>query len=201
MAFTLNIELPRPDPFPVEREAERLTWIAWRRHQQDRLFGIPELKFENAATLKLWDRAFAWRAVGVVAPINTEDDGFMPHPCAVGLWIPNHNDHFGSKVSITLRSLHGGGSTLHRSPLNVGFVHILPTMYQRYAERFDEEPDDSSCGNCPYMFKDDEDPCPDCRRCANCCFGQGHYGEMTCLEADRKRFDDYVREQESVRAA
>lgn len=201
MAFALNVKRPRPDPFPIEAEAARLTWAAWRARQHDRLFDISELKFEDKDTLRRWDQEFAWKAVGVVPPIESNYDGFLNTVCVVGVWLPEHRDHFGSDVQIQLRSLQGAGSTTYRSPLNVGFVHVLPALYQRYGNRWDEDSDDCTCGHCGYRFKDDEDPCRDCRRCAGCCYGQGSYGVETCQEVDASLFREYLEEADRRAAA
>jgi hypothetical protein len=189
MAFALNIEPPKHDPFPIEAEAREWTWREWRRRHRDRLFPLPDLQYEGEETLERWNAAYRWLAVGVVAPMaDRPDDMWMHQPCAAGVWLPATMESWLGGPEIRLQSLGSGASTLHRSPQLVSFIVVLPDLYQRYAQRFEDEDNQrDQCGNCTYTFREGEERCRHCWRCANCCYGQGRYPQP-CVDAEAAIF-------------
>lgn len=181
MSFTLNIEPLKPDPFPIEGEAKNWTWRQWFRRQDDRLFSAPRLDLSREDVRDACDRTFGWKAVGVVPPLDTDLFGSI---CLVGIWLPR-----GSRSEdVRLQGLGASHSTTHRGFANVGWVFVLPALYQRFAERQlrdqDGESESDRCGNCEYEFKEDEVPCSNCLQCAHCCWGV--YGEIECREGEEK---------------
>lgn len=205
MTFTLNIEPPKADIFPVEQEAKDWTWRKWLRRDRGVLFEKSELSFDPnhiELTLHRWNEAFAWKAVGIIPPL---DEAATAHtPCIVGRWLPASTKSWIGGAEVRLQSLGGPGSTHHRGLGLVGWVYVLPDFYQRYVARRDDDDDyndRSMCGNCPYLFKEDEVPCPDCLRCANCCHGQGFYPER-CADADARLLTEHLeKHKERNRAA
>ena len=172
----------------MEAEAKRLCWHAWIDRDEGRLFPLPDMTVvrqkiirppwseRNRRVWALMDDEFFGKAVGVIPPLDSLLNADAYHTwemtCAIGVWHGIGNGFMGD-LTLKLTSLSGPGSTLHRSPFNVGFVHILPEIFQRRAERMWDDEGTQRCTGCCYLFNDElgEEPC-DCHYlCAGCCQG------------------------------
>lgn len=169
----------------LEREAERLTWEAWRRRDRDRLFKLGDLNWRPKKSYRAWDEAWAWKAVGVVPPIDTPFDVRFGQAVKVGIWLPVGPKSYLDGVDIRLRSLTSSASTTHRDPTSVGFVYVLPDDPFQAKARLESEDDvvplGVECSMCQYRFREDEFACKHCWRCAGCC--DGIYGVKPCSES------------------
>lgn len=154
----------------VEAEARRLTYRAWFRRDDGRLFELPEIA---CAAPEDWDRlddTYFGLAVGIM-PVDLPD---FSSDIVVGEWRGMGSSHLGGR-SLRVRHLGQFGATTHRSPLNIGYVHVLPESFQRIVEadwrRRDDGDDDGDrrCGNCEYVFKGDEKACRCHYTCGGCC--------------------------------
>ncbi len=172
----------------VEQEARLLTWHAWIDRDRGRLFSLPDMtavrqkvilgswRERNERVWRLMDDEFWGKAVGVVPPQDrlAQESGWYTDwrsACAVGVWAGLRQGFLGG-VDLHVASFSGPGSTYHRSPFNIGFVHVLPQEYQSLAGRFYEDEGQDDCGMCSYRFKDDEEPCNCHLVCAGCCIGE-----------------------------
>lgn len=153
----------------MDEAAVRETFRAWRTRLHCRLFdpGIPLLKAQED-----WDRAdqmYLGKAVGVMPDLDQDSSLDV----VVGEWRGVQPGMFGA--SVVIRHLGGHGCTTHRSPLNVGWIHVLSAPFQRQVEKdwrwIDEEDDGEGLRcECGYRFKDDEDPCICHYACGGCCY-------------------------------
>ncbi len=168
-----------------EAEAKRLTWHAWIDRDVGRLFPLPEIVAvrqkvvkprwwgeRNARVWRALDDQFWGKAVGVIPPLDTLIEQYSENTCVVGIWTGIGPGFFGS-CDLKLTSFSGPGSTQHRSPFNLGFVHVLPEVpFQRFAGHFWDDEGSVRCGNCDYLFADEEEPCNCHLFCAACCVGE-----------------------------
>ncbi len=130
------------------------------------------------------DSLYLGRAVGVIPPgeqvMDTKRYRTWAEVCAVGVWGGIKPGWLG--LDLTLTHFSGPGSSTRRSPWNIGFVYILPDVFQLHADKMWDDEGDQRCGMCAYLFKElgedaagvyrHEEPC-DCHfLCAACCTGE-----------------------------
>lgn len=179
----------------LEQEAIRLTWHAWIDRDVGRLFPCPEISAvrqrvvkprwwgeRNARIWRYMDDEFWGKAVGIVPPLENLHEKYAEEKVIVGVWTGIRAGFFGG-VDLQITHFSGPGSTHHRSPFNIGFIHTLPERFQKVAERLWDDEGDDRCPNCSYLFKELDDgdstglilreqPC-DCHFfCAGCCIGE-----------------------------
>jgi hypothetical protein len=144
LQFAKRIEKNRPYSI-VEKEARWQTWKAYHKRNEGRLFDPgPHLGAERRQ--RDWmDEEWFGKAIGCVAILDPEAE-YYPYTfeecVATGVFLGHSNGFFGS-IDFVIGSWQGPGSSLHRSPLNIGFVHVLGGAFQELAEiNYREDEDD-----------------------------------------------------------
>lgn len=116
----------------VEQEARWQTWKAYHRRNEGRLFDPgPHVGAERHHWLAMEDMWFG-KAIGCVAVLDPDSD-YYPYSfeeCVVtGVFLGCNGGFFGT-TDFVVGSFSGPGVSTHRSPLNVGFVHVLGGAFQ-----------------------------------------------------------------------
>ncbi len=178
----------------LEDEGRRLTWHAWIDRDVGRLFPLPEVVAvrqrvvkplwwgeRNARVWRYMDDLYHGKAVGVIPPLDNLHERHAENSCVVGVWSGLGAGWFGGS-DLRITAFSGPGSTMHRSPFNIGFVYVLPERFQSLAERLWDDEGDDRCGGCGYLFKQlgedavgehrREEPCRCHWLCAACCVGE-----------------------------
>jgi hypothetical protein len=120
----------------IEKEARWETWLAYIRRNDNRLFDPgPHCGKEDRHWRAMEDN---WRgkAIGCVAVMDPESSMFpytIEEAIIVGVFSGIDRGYFGS-VDFVVGHFSGIGSSTHRSPLNVGFVHVLGGSYQELVD-------------------------------------------------------------------
>jgi hypothetical protein len=122
----------------VEEEARRETWSAWRSRHRGRLFPLPDIDARHERSWWTLDELYWGKAVGIVPPLDGGDPGHEIVVC--GIWHGIGPGFLGTDLKVT--HFFSYGTSTHRSPLNIGFVHLLPRRFQRVAEIMQRERDD-----------------------------------------------------------
>lgn len=153
----------------VERAARLEAFAAFLRRDKGRLFDPGPCVLPDSYQ---WDRAdemYHGKAVGVCPDIDQDSTLDI----VVGEWRGFGPGFLGT--SLQIRSFGHFGSTTHRSPLNIGYVHVLSAPFQRVVEadwrRIQDEEDTSTkhC-ECEYVYKGGETPCTCHWVCGGCCY-------------------------------
>lgn len=168
----------------IEEEARRLTWRAWRLRDDGRLFGLPEIPASDPELWPKLDAEFNGKAVGVVPPLDglLNSDSSLEYSVVVGVWLSIGRGFTG--ICLHVMHFSGPGSTTCRAPSNIGFVHVLPEIFQRRAAwcLYDEDAPSNQCDYCSYVFKYDEQPCTCHWGCGACCLS------LTTAEKNRGKY-------------
>lgn len=120
----------------IESEARVETWKAYLRRNENRLFDPgPHCGAEDRHWTAMEDM---WRgkAIGVVAVLDPESTMYpwtLGEAVLVGVFSGIQRGWFGS-IDFVVGHFSGIGSATHRSPLNVGFVHVLGGAYQELVD-------------------------------------------------------------------
>lgn len=113
----------------MEHEARRETMKAYFHRHRGRLFPLPDI--DCGRDRRIWQKltdAYWGKAVGVVPP---DDSG--EHLVCVGIWAGFAPSYLGG-WALCIEHFNHPGCTTHRSPFNVGYVHVLSRRFQMIAE-------------------------------------------------------------------
>jgi hypothetical protein len=120
----------------IESEARFLTWRAYLHRNDNRLFDPgPHVGAEPRHWEAMNDN-WLGKAIGCVAILDPESELYPHsfHECVlVGIFLGISYGYFGSKDFI-VGHFSGPGTATHRSPLNVGFVHVLDEPFQKLVD-------------------------------------------------------------------
>lgn len=134
----------------VEAEARRETWIAFHDRMHGRLFDPGPHEGSERRHWDAMEDQWLYKAIGCVARLDREipergEHDYYPYTydeaVVVGIFLGVNLSYFGG-YDFVLGHFSGPGTSVHRSPLNVGFVHILGEPYQQIVDinyRDDEE--------------------------------------------------------------
>lgn len=126
----------------VEKEARWETWQAYTRRNRGRLFDPGPHEGREDRQWRSMEDQWWGKAIGCVAVLDREvpDDGskdYFPFSYSeaviVGRFMGVDRGYFGS-VDFVVGHFSGPGTSTHRSPLNVGFVHVLGEPYQKLVD-------------------------------------------------------------------
>lgn len=126
----------------IEKEARYETWLAYRHRNDSRLFDPgPHVGAEHRQWEAMEDMWWG-KAIGCV-PVNDQEYLYpnFETDVLVGRFNGVDRGWFGS-VDFVVGHFTGPGTSTHRSPLNIGFVHILSEPYQEIIDKQYRDEDD-----------------------------------------------------------
>jgi hypothetical protein len=126
----------------IEKEARYKTWLAYRKRNVGRLFPVGPHEGREKRHWQAMEAMWYGKAIGCVAVLEEDMSTYSYEEAVlVGVFLGVNGGFLGP--AFTVGHFTGPGSSTCRSPLNVGFVHVLGGPFQKVIDaRYFTDDDD-----------------------------------------------------------